>query len=373
MGATPRHSGVAFLHLYHACVPMLSKELLFFICTLGWFNGLFLSIYFLFFARPKTLSNRLLGVLLLCLSARVGKSVIWYFTPDMPVFYIQLGLAVCFFIGPLLYLYLETSTRQKNEILPAQKALLALSLLFVLVLLTFFTQPEHLPLWKKYFVRLIYIQWLGFVLVSARFIVPILRQITRDVPIPGHEKWLLAVYCSNLMVVLNYIMALFKILNVAYITGSITFTIVLYLNVLIVIYRKKTDDLFGPATPKYQSKKMESTEAATLIARLEMITNTPESYRNEQLKLADVARQMDIPSHQLSQLLNDNLQKNFSTYMHELRIRKACELMVLQPDIKTEVLGYEVGYQSKSTFFAAFKKVMGTTPAVYREKMIQKP
>jgi AraC-like DNA-binding protein len=46
--------------------------------------------------------------------------------------------------------------------------------------------------------------------------------------------------------------------------------------------------------------------------------------------------------------------------------------MVHHPDLKTEVLGYEVGYQSKSTFFAAFKKVMGTTPAAYREKMVQK-
>lgn len=372
MGATPRCSGVAFLHLYPCFCSMLSKELLFFICTLGWFNGLFLSVYFLFFAPPKTLANRLLGVLLLCLSARIGKSVIWYFTPDMPVIYIQLGLAVCFFIGPLLYLYLETSTRQKNEISTHQKALLALGLLFVLVLLAFFTQPEHLPLWKKYFVRLIYLQWLGFVLVAARFIAPILRQIARGAHLQGHEKWLLAVYCSNLMVVLNYTMAFFKILNVAYITGSITFTIVLYLNVLIVMYRKKTDDLFGPATPKYQSKKMESAEAAALIARLETITNTPEFYHNEQLKLADLAHQMGISSHQLSQLLNDNLQKNFSTYMHELRIRKACDLMAHNPDLKTEVLGYEVGYQSKSTFFAAFKKVMGTTPAAYREKMIQK-
>jgi AraC-like DNA-binding protein len=372
LGATPLCCGVAFLHLHPCFCSMLSKELLFFISTLGWFNGLFLSVYFLFFAPPKKLANRLLGVLLLCLSARIGKSVVWYFTPDMPVIYIQLGLAVCFFIGPLLYLYMETAVGPKTAMTSGWKRLLALHLLFVLVLLVFFTQPEHLPLWKKYFVRLIYLQWLGFVLVAARFIVPILRQMARGEHIQGHEKWLLAVYCSNLMVVLNYVMALFKILNVAYITGSITFTIVLYANVLIVLYRKKTDDLFGPATPKYQSKKMENAEAAALIARLETIAHTPEFYRDERLKLADVAHQMGISSHQLSQLLNDNLQKNFSTYMHELRIRKACDLMVHHPDLKTEVLGYEVGYQSKSTFFAAFKKVMGTTPAAYREKMVQK-
>lgn len=53
--------------------------------------------------------------------------------------------------------------------------------------------------------------------------------------------------------------------------------------------------------------------------------NTEELYKNPNLKLSDVASRMNISAHQLSQLLNDNLGKSFSTYINEYRIDDACE------------------------------------------------
>jgi len=135
------------------------------------------------------------------------------------------------------------------------------------------------------------------------------------------------------------------------------------------LYRKKADDLFGNVTQKYQNKKIQEGEAAALTRKLNDVLNTQEAYKNPDLKLADLARLLDVSSHQLSQLLNDNLNKNFSHYLNEFRIRKACELITSDADLKIEAVGYEVGYSSKSTFFAAFRKITGTTPSLYKSTL----
>lgn len=339
-----------------------SNSILFFISTLGWFNGVILSVYFLFFIKNKSLSNRLLGVLLLCLSLRIGKSVIWYFYPQLPVIFILLGLCVCLFIGPLLFLYIKTSLHQSPKLSTLEKGILGLISIVAIVLLTFFS--TDLDLWRSYFVKIIYGQWLFSVLGAGYLLIPILKK-EKYQSFKPHSKWMLGVYFSNLMIVLFYAMSFLKILNVAYISGAIAFSFIIYLNFLIVLYRKKTSDLFN--SEKYLNKKIEPAEATTLIQRLEEIIEKEEIYANPALKLSDLANLMDISAHQLSQLLNDNLQKSFSTYLTEFRIKKSCELIASGVNLKIEAIGYEVGFQSKSTFFAAFKKITGTTPSLFKE------
>jgi AraC-like DNA-binding protein len=241
----------------------------------------------------------------------------------------------------------------------------------VSVLLLFFTDKMQLMLWQKYFVRIIYGQWFLTVLFSGFFIRKILQKTAKtplksNEKLTANEKWLLAVYISNLMIVTTYVVSYFNVLNVAYITGSVAFSLILYLNITILFYRKKTDDLFGNVTQKYHNKKIHEDEAAALVRKLDDVLNTQEAYKNPDLKLGDLARLLEISSHQLSQLLNDNLNKSFSNYLNEFRIRKACELIAADADLKIEAIGYEVGYSSKSTFFAAFRKITGTTPSLYK-------
>jgi AraC-like DNA-binding protein len=35
---------------------------------------------------------------------------------------------------------------------------------------------------------------------------------------------------------------------------------------------------------------------------------------------------------------------------------------------KIEAIGFEVGFNSRSTFFSAFRKLKGTTPAIFQQK-----
>ncbi len=346
---------------------MFTKEILFFICTLGWFNCLLLGLYFLFFIQRKSLHMRLLGVLMLLMSFRVGKSVVWYFNPDLPVIYIQIGLGVCFFIGPMLFLYLEAVTQGRNVLGRSRLAALGVGIALMGLLLVGYTKPEDLVLWKNYFAMSIYAFWFFSVLASGIWVWPNLKKgIRQKETVRAHEKWLLAVYFTNFVVVASYTLSVLKIFNVAYISGAITFSIAFYANALLLTHRHRLEHLFEPEPEKYQDKKLPPELAKTLAEQLATTLQQPKVYQNPDLKLADLAQEMGISSHQLSQLLNDNLQKTFASYLHEFRIAKACELLAQNTPLKTEAIGYEVGYQSKSTFFAAFKKITGRTPAAYQ-------
>ena len=89
-------------------------------------------------------------------------------------------------------------------------------------------------------------------------------------------------------------------------------------------------------------------------------------HRNPLLKLSDLASKLHILPHTLSQLLNENMEKSFSQFLNEYRIKEACELIKENDNRKLETIGYDVGYNSKSTFYAAFKKITGTTPAKFK-------
>lgn len=105
------------------------------------------------------------------------------------------------------------------------------------------------------------------------------------------------------------------------------------------------------------------------MEKLEKAIIEKELYKDPNLKLNDLAKVVNISVHQLSQLLNDNLGKGFSTYINEYRINEACRLISGNDHLTLEAIGYEVGYNSKSTFYAAFRKIKDTTPALYKEKI----
>jgi len=99
-----------------------------------------------------------------------------------------------------------------------------------------------------------------------------------------------------------------------------------------------------------------------------------EPYLNAMLTIDDLANQIEIPTKDLSVLINHNLNKHFFDFVNEYRIEKAKELLVSEDRKGHTVLEilYEVGFNSKSSFNTAFKKYTQVTPTLYRKNAIKK-
>jgi AraC-like DNA-binding protein len=348
-----------------------TKELLFFFSALGAFNGLVLSCYFFFFTKKKQLSNYFLGILLLVLSIRIGKSVFLFFKPDLPRIYLQIGLSACFFIGPALFYFVKSSIEQTIVIPNKWKWNFIVLLAVILAIGIVFPYETYPKYWNLYIIKIIYLQWFvcilatGFLLKTIFYKVFSKRKAATERTINGFEKWLLSIYVGNILIFTSYVLSLLPIHYPIYISGSIAYTFILYIFILKLLYRKKTDDLFSASSNKYGSKKVDNDTAAALIEKLHQLMAEKKIYRNANLTLGELSKEINISVHQLSQLLNDNLGKNFTAFINEYRINEACTIMVSDNRLTLEGIGYEVGFNSKSTFFATFKKLKGTTPAIF--------
>lgn len=350
----------------------IGKELLFSFSTLGAFNGLVLSLYFFFFTRKKYLVNYFLGALLFVLSVRIGKSAFLYFDGELPKIYLQIGLSACFFIGPFLYFFVKSAVKSIEKIPRSW----ALSLIFLLATTVVtgvcFPYSEFPKLWNNYFARIIYFEWfvfLSFSLYTARGILK--KLFVSSHKMKASEVWIAVISLANMLIFLLYFSALIRLPYAPYISGSIAFSLMLYLIGSIFFYRNKTDELFLVNAEKTNSKKLRNSDTQLWLAKLEKIMIGKAVYRNPDLKLGDLSKEIQISAHQLSQLLNDELGKNFTTYINEFRIEEACRMLSADYKFTLESIGYEVGFNSKSTFFAAFKKFKGVTPAVFQQSQMQ--
>ena len=84
----------------------MSRELLVLFSSLGVLNGFFLVIYFIFINKEDKKTNRLLALLFLSITIRIGKSVLFYFT-ELNEQFIHIGLVASSMIGPFLFLYIS--------------------------------------------------------------------------------------------------------------------------------------------------------------------------------------------------------------------------------------------------------------------------
>jgi AraC-like DNA-binding protein len=354
-----------------------SRYIWFFLGILGAFNGLILGLYLIFLTRKKTLPNLFLGCLLLALSIRIGKSVFVYFNPTLAKIYLQVGLSACFFIGPMLYFYVRSSLEQLTTIPARWKWQLAGLLAIIVVVGILYPYADYPQLWRSYIIRGIYGVWLiyiGAAVIAVK--APLTKLFSREAGVRSSlkkmETWVLVIVGINIVIFASFFLALIRAVGSGmYFSGSLIFSFVLYAIIFVLLYRKKPQGLFDTAAAPTRSpqKKVSDDSAAVLLGKLEQVMTEQEMFKNPNLTLSELAKAINISSHQLSQVLNDNLGKNFTSYINEYRINKACSMIAANHPFSLEAIGYEVGFNSKSTFYSSFKKLKATTPSLYKENL----
>jgi AraC-like DNA-binding protein len=126
-----------------------------------------------------------------------------------------------------------------------------------------------------------------------------------------------------------------------------------------------------------ESKKLSNTKKNVSISnsKFSNIKNHIENnycYLNPHFSLENLSEELKMSTSSLSKIINNENEYNFSDYINYLRIEKAKELLLSDEYKNYTILsiGLECGFNSKSTFYLAFKKFTNTTPVEYRTKKI---
>ena len=92
-------------------------------------------------------------------------------------------------------------------------------------------------------------------------------------------------------------------------------------------------------------------------------------YREPEISLQSLAEKLSITSHQLSQILNEKLNRNFSDFINYYRIEEA-KAILLKPESdqqKITTVAFDVGFNTTVAFYNAFKKYTNMTPSQFRK------
>jgi AraC-like DNA-binding protein len=117
-------------------------------------------------------------------------------------------------------------------------------------------------------------------------------------------------------------------------------------------------------------KKDEGTEM--LCRRLEEYLTQTKPYKQKDFKLSMLAQAIGITSHKLSFLLNNHYKLSFGDFINTYRINNIKAQMNLPQNMQhftIETLAYEAGFSSRSAFYTAFKKLMGSSPVEFARNM----
>jgi AraC-like DNA-binding protein len=122
---------------------------------------------------------------------------------------------------------------------------------------------------------------------------------------------------------------------------------------------------------KYEKSTWKTIEAEKYLEKIIRLMETEKLYLDSKLTLEKMAQKLSIPPGHLSQLINERLNRNFTDFVNSYRVEEfKMRLSDPQNDRFTMVAIAEAsGFNSKSTFNAAFKKHTNLTPSAFKKTL----
>lgn len=120
---------------------------------------------------------------------------------------------------------------------------------------------------------------------------------------------------------------------------------------------------------KYLASTLEPWQAQHYQQKLLTLMDEEKPYIDPEITVEKLSKRLAISEKHLSQVLNENLHLNFNNFVNKYRIEEA-KRKIVDPKEKDFVIlkiAYDVGFNSKSVFNAAFKKFTGLSPSEYRK------
>ncbi len=122
---------------------------------------------------------------------------------------------------------------------------------------------------------------------------------------------------------------------------------------------------------RYANSNLREEDACEIDGRLVRYMEKEKPFLDNQLSLRQLADDLEVNTNYLSQVINERHNKNFVEFINEYRVTALKEKLE-DPDNRQFTLlslAFDCGFNSKTTFNTAFKKITGLTPTQYLKKV----
>lgn len=364
---------ISFLSLFGICV------------------GVFLGLLLITLGKENKLANRLLGCLLLSFAFSIDEFVIQStgFTESYS-FLLGLSQLLLFLFGPLFYFYVKVLTKKKFSFRDEHILHFLPFLFLILYNIPFIIKNPADKL--AYFYSTAYrnesIAILSLQIIHLYIYIYFTWKLVRK-----HEKKIMTTMSSIDKINLRWLkmgiylfiavfgfMLVIIVLYFAGINYFSIFDVVVPLSVSAIIclmgyYGLKQPIIFSNSETKTKGKKYEKSAlnnsmSEEYLQKLQCYMDDNKPYLQSNLTLQKLAAALGISPHHLSQIINDRLNQNFFDFINQYRVKEAQRLLVHPKGQLLTILAIseESGFNSKTAFNIAFKKVANMTPSEFRKK-----
>ncbi len=300
----------------------------------------------------KHTGNFMLGIILVLLGLRVGKSVLTLIFPAEALWLSTVGLACMAALGPLIHhyciqLFSITSERYKKlliHFLPALLCCFALS--WPVVNMAYYVITLHM---------------LAYLIITTRQL-----YVNREVYRADNIRWRWSVG----------VMTASGVIWISFLAQIVMYTPFLYATVVgisvvlvygLSLWASQQNNLFAGVSKKRSDAS--AAHYADLGSRIKNLLELDEIFIDPSLTITVLAKKLDVPPYVLSKCINAFFQKSFPELLTGYRIEKSKQLLLssLNKTYSIEGIAYESGFSTLSAFYNAFKKICGVTPAQFRK------
>jgi len=116
-------------------------------------------------------------------------------------------------------------------------------------------------------------------------------------------------------------------------------------------------------------RKINDVTVSKIITQLYVLMEEEEVFKDPLLSRSDLAIRLETNEGYLSQIINQETNKNVVQFVNEYRV-KAAENILHDPAFNkysVEAIGMEVGFKSKSAFYKTFNSSLGMSPGAFRK------
>lgn len=340
--------------------------LLIIVSSAGLLHGILFAAYLCIFKRKKTLTNLLLGLLLVFMAFRIGKSVLLNFGDGLEPIFIFIGLAFLLLIGPLLRWYILGMTRPNFRI--PRIYFYELIPFVVFFIASLFVTKEWYE--NSKIVIIVFASGLIFIYLHLAFYIILswltLKKIKQKHPKASQKKsqkaildWLPLLIAGFAVIWATYVL---NILDdaVPYVIGPIVYSLTIYL-LSYKAFQLKATDLDG-AMFKLNDDSVLFDEINRLIVHNKL-------YLEADVSLSKLSKNLGKSTQLISSVINQHSRRNFNDFVNYYRIQDAKTLLSNRVSEKYTIssVAFDMGFSSLSSFNSAFKKFEGTTPSSYRK------
>ncbi|NOG99593.1 MAG: AraC family transcriptional regulator [Ignavibacteriae bacterium] len=121
----------------------------------------------------------------------------------------------------------------------------------------------------------------------------------------------------------------------------------------------------------YKQSGLKAEEAELHLNNLIKLMENEKPYLTTNLTLKDLADKLNISTHNLSEIINTQLNQNFYDFVNSYRVEEVKRKLTEDDSLKFSLIAiaFDSGFNSKSAFNSIFKKHTNVTPSQYRNQL----